>query len=472
MFDAYVAFQAKLRPTAFALITPQRWATYGELDADVNRFAAGLRDLGVTRERGVVSIRIANDYLTHVVLLALARLGVVSSPHDDPSPDLRLVLAEAAGPGELALTADWLKATGRAEPRPVTPVRIGPDELIRVMLSSGTTRTARRVPRTWRMLESNTRTCAATYCAGKPGRWVCLTGMSTGLGQSMTLAAWSLGEASVADYTPGQLAESLEALRPSIVGVTPSFLRQLLAELPAGLGVQAGLRIVSTGGLLAPSLAREARLRLASEILITYGAAETGGSTMADGAWLEDHPGAVGHPVPNVRVEVVDADGRPAAPGEQGEIRIFSDRQSDGYLGDPEATAQVFRDGAFYPGDLGRLLPDGLLLIDGRVDDRMVVDSIKFLPDVLEEVALAYPGVRDAAAYAAPDARGIDVCWLAVAADADLDREGLARHIARSSVPLPTVRFAWIEAIPRNAGGKIERRRLREETIAVLGGGR
>src|SRR5690242_9131972 len=98
MFDAYVAFQAKLRPTAFALVTPHRWATYAELNADVDRFAAALRGLGVTRERGVVSIRIGNDYLTHVVLLALARLGVVSSPFDDPAPDLQLVTAEATLP--------------------------------------------------------------------------------------------------------------------------------------------------------------------------------------------------------------------------------------------------------------------------------------------------------------------------------------------------------------------------------------
>jgi acyl-coenzyme A synthetase/AMP-(fatty) acid ligase len=468
MFDAYVAFQAKVRPTAFALITPQRWATYAEMDADVNRFAAGLRDLGVTRERGVVSIRIANDYLTHVVLLALARLGVVSSPFDDPAPDLALVAAEQAGAGELALTADWLAWTYRAEPRPVEPVRVGPDELIRVMLSSGTTRTARRVPRTWRMLEGNTHTCALTYCAGRPGRWVCLTGLDTGQGQAMTLAAWSLGETLVADYAPGQLAQSLEALRPSIVGLTPSFLRQLLAELPSGFAVRADLRVVSTGGILSPSLARETRLRLAPEILITYGAAETGSTVMGDAAWLETHAGSVGYAVPNVRVEVVDAEGKAVPPGETGEIRVFSDRQSEGYLGDAEATARAFRDGGFYPGDLGRLLPDGMLLVEGRVDDRMDLGGIKFLPELLEEVALACPGVKDAAAYAAPDGTGTDVCWLAVVAAEGFAREGLARHIAASDRVLPPVRFAWIEAIPRNAMGKAERRRLREETVAVL----
>ena len=471
MFDAYVAFQAKIRPTAFALVTPQRWATYAELDADVNRFAAGLRDLGVTRERGVVSIRIGNDYLTHVVLLALARLGVVSSPFDDPAPDLQLVTGEATEPHQLALTADWLARTFDDEPRPVAPVRWASDDLARVMLSSGTTRTARRVPRTWRMLEDNTRTCALTYCAGKPGRWVCLTGMDTGLGQAMTLAAWSQGATLVADYSAAQLAGSLEALKPSIVGLTPVFLRYLLASLPQDVIAQPGLRIVSTGGVLPPAVAREARLRLAAEIVISYGAAETGSATMADGAWLDSHAGCAGYAVPGVRIEVVDDQGRPAGHGEQGEIRIVSDRESTGYLDDPEATARAFRDGAFYPGDLGRRLADGMLLVDGRVDDRMDLGGLKFLPDLLEDVALDYPGVRDAAAYAAPDAAGMDVCWLAVVADDDLDRAGLAEHLAAKD-RLPAVRFAWTESIPRNAMGKIERRHLREETMAALGIGR
>lgn len=468
MFDAYVAFQARLRPTAYALITPQRWATYAELDADVDRFAAGLADLGVRRERGVVSIRIANDYLTHVVFLALARLGVVSSPFDDPSPDLQLVVGEAGEARQLPLSPAWIEATFRAEPRPVTPVRCDPNALGRVMLSSGTTRTARRVPRTWRMLEDNTRTCALTYCAGKPGRWVCLTGMDTGLGQAMTLAAWSQGSTLVADYTAAELALSLEALRPSIVGLTPIFLRHLLSSLPPGLGVQPGLRIVSTGGVLPAAVARETRLRLASEILISYGAAETGSATMADGAWLEEHPGCAGYAVPGVRVEVVDDAGQPAPPGQQGEVRIISDREAVGYLDDPKATAAAFRDGAFYPGDVGRLSADGLLMVDGRMDDRMDLGGMKFLPDLLEEVALAYPGVRDAAAYAAPDAQGMDTCWLAIVADSGLDRQGLAEHVAARPA-MPTPRFAWTESIPRNAMGKIQRRRLREETVAALG---
>ena len=104
-----------------------------------------------------------------------------------------------------------------------------------------------------------------TYLAGKPGRWACLTGLNTGLGQAMTLAAWSQGETIVADYAPSLLSEQLEALQPSIIGLTPIFLRQLLAAHPPQAGAQPGLRIVSTGGVLPSYLARETCLRLSNE---------------------------------------------------------------------------------------------------------------------------------------------------------------------------------------------------------------
>ena len=132
MFDAYVTFQARLRPHAMALITPERWATYAELEADVNRFAAALRNLGITPARGVVALPIRNLYLKHVVFLALARLGVVSSPADDPDADLYLVDAEEPrGAKGLALTGAWVAGALEAEPAPVAPVRGTPcDETI------------------------------------------------------------------------------------------------------------------------------------------------------------------------------------------------------------------------------------------------------------------------------------------------------------------------------------------------------
>jgi acyl-CoA synthetase (AMP-forming)/AMP-acid ligase II len=140
-----------------------------------------------------------------------------------------------------------------------------------------------------------------------------------------------------------------------------------------------------------------------------------------------------------------------------------------GYLdGAPEA-GQAFRHGGFYPGDLGRLREDGLLFIEGRVDDRMNLGGHKIMPGVVEEVAMGCPGVRDAVAFAAPDEAGVDQCWLAVVQGEGFERERLAAHLDQLRESVWPIRFAWTEAIPRNAMGKAERRRLRDETLAALG---
>jgi acyl-CoA synthetase (AMP-forming)/AMP-acid ligase II len=150
-------------------------------------------------------------------------------------------------------------------------------------------------------------------------------------------------------------------------------------------------------------------------------------------------------------------------------VRIRGARVATAYIGDAEASADAFRDGGFYPGDIGRLGADGVLIIEGRADDRMNLGGFKLMPGVVEAVALECPGVTAAAAFAAPDERGLDCCWLAVVRGPDFDRQRLVDHLAASPVELPDIRFAWTEAIPRNAMGKIERRRLRQEAAAALG---
>jgi acyl-CoA synthetase (AMP-forming)/AMP-acid ligase II len=138
-----------------------------------------------------------------------------------------------------------------------------------------------------------------------------------------------------------------------------------------------------------------------------------------------------------------------------------------GYIGEPEATAERFRDGWFYTNDVGRRLPDGRIVLEGRADERMNLGGGKFMPGVLEAAALECAGVRDCAAFAAPDEAGLDVCWLAVVADPAFDRAGLVPHLARYP-NLPPPKFAWIDAIPRNAMGKVERTKLRDLLLAAI----
>ena len=82
--------------------------------------------------------------------------------------------------------------------------------------------------------------------------------------------------------------------------------------------------------------------------------------------------------------------------------------------------------------------------------------------------ALACAGVRDVAAFAVPNAAGLEDCWLAVVADPGFDRDDLAPHLSGYK-GLPPNRFAWVDEIPRNAMGKVERTKLRDALLAALG---
>ncbi len=469
MFDAFVAFQARMQPRAMAILSPERQSTYAELDADVNRFANGLTALGVTPADGVISIDEGN-YLKCVIVLALARMGIASSPGNDEAADILISDRDRPGPPRgLWLTDEWVAATLASDAQRFTAPPKAPDMLGRVMLSSGTTKTPRRVGLSWRMVDAGVRSVAATYGAGRAGRWIPFTGIESIMGFHISLACWAAGGTLVVGVEGPDLPKALETLQPGLLGFTPTFLRTLLRDLPPDFVVQPGLRLVVGGGALPQSVAREARLRLSPDLKIIYGATECSGAASADATLLETTPGIAGYAAPGVRVLVVDADGAPLPAGVQGEVRIEAERAACSYIDDPVETAAAFRNGGFYPGDLGRMTADGLLVIDGRLDDRMNLGGHKFQPTTMDDVALDCPGVADAAAFAVPDAAGIDHCWLAVVQGEGFDRAMLLQQLQQHRPALPPVRFAFTDAIPRNAMGKVERQRLRDETMAALG---
>lgn len=465
MFDADLAYHARQRPRAPALITPGRRASYAELDAAVNRFANGLLGLGVTPERGVTAVETGSAYHRHVLLAALARLGVATTFPDDPAADLRL----SDGPGEpdeniLRLTDEWIEAVEASPPLPPRPPARSPEGLARVLRSAGPGADMRRVPLSWAMLAAEGRRCIVAYAAGRQGTWVLPAVAEPGRAYLQAALAWSLGAALAVDFPLAETPTLLERETPGLLIVTPHQLRLLLTVLPSAFRPIPDLRILVTDAGLPPAVTREARLRLTPDVQVIYDTPETGLAASGPASRLENTPGVAGWPVPGVEIEVVDADGGCVRDGVVGEIRIRNDRTCAGYLGSDAAPA----DGAFLTGDLGRRLSDGSLVIAGRLSERMTIGGVVVMPQLLENAALSHPDVRDAAAFAVPDAAGRIQCWMAIAPAEGLTRESLIAHLARSPQLLPEVRFAWTDAVPRDAAGRIEREALRAQVIAAL----
>lgn len=468
MFDAHLSFRARQQPRATAVVTPQGDISYEAFDADVSRFAQGLLDLGVTPGQ-VVSIRLSGAYLPNLALMALGRIGVASSPAHDPGADLRLTDAAPAPDAkvrQLHLTREWLAKTLSGPPPRLPRPNVDPLAIGRVMLSSGTTGAPRRVGLTWRRIELGNYVALSVYGHGRRGVWIPLTGPDSMMGHSQILAAWTVGAAVLTGAAPQDLPAYMERLEPGVVAATPKHLREALAVLPPDYAPRPGWLATTGGSVLPLPLAREVRQKLASDLRILYGATEVGLSLTGDAAGLETAPDLLGWPAPGAELQVVGDDGNPVPDGEQGELLIRGERMAAGYLDDPEGTAERFGDGWFRTRDLVRRLPDGRFVMDGRIDDRMNLGGVKFMPQRLETPALDCPGVRDAAAFAVPDDRGVDQVWLAVSAAPGFDRDSLVAHLAKTP-GLPPLRFAWIDEIPRNAMGKVERGKLRDALLAA-----
>lgn len=133
-----------------------------------------------------------------------------------------------------------------------------------------------------------------------------------------------------------------------------------------------------------------------------------------------------------------------------------------GYLGNPEATAETIVDGWVRTGDVGRLDDGGFLFLEDRVKDMIITGGENVYSPEVERVVAEFPGVAEVAVIGVPDDRwGEQV--KAIVADEQLDAEKLMEfcreHLAHYKCPRSV---DVVEALPRNATGKILKRSLRE----------
>ncbi|MDO6415160.1 fatty acid--CoA ligase family protein [Sphingomonas sp. BIUV-7] len=454
MFDAYVAHHARLRPTAPAIVTAAGATSFATFDAEITRTAILLRTLAGGTDRPV-AVEIENVRLNWLVTLALARLGLPSAPGADRDCPLRISDRAAADPTLLIGEREIAAILSGPVPMLARPAR-APEDCGRILLSSGTTGQEKRIALSWRMIDASIRNVPVTYGA-MPGPWLTATGNHTILGFVLALGCWGLGEALLMPDRPLDGAQ-LRALRPRLVAMTPGQLDHLLDDLPADMPRQS-VRVVTGGGPMPPRLLARTRRALTEDLMSVYGASECGAVAVATPALCDRVPWAAGVVLPGVTVEIVDESGDAVAVGALGHVRIRSDRTANAYL---RGEADAFREGWFWPGDLGRLDTQGVLCLEGRADDLMNLGGQKVLPAWIEAAALTAPGVREAAAFSLIDDDGWERCWLAFAVEDGFEEQALGEALRPQLAAAERISWLHVDRLPRNAMGKIERNRLRD----------
>jgi malonyl-CoA/methylmalonyl-CoA synthetase len=257
-------------------------------------------------------------------------------------------------------------------------------------------------------------------------------------------------------------AEALfEEFQPTLFFAVPTIYVRLL-ELPDSAARRIGRRMrlfVSGSAPLPVSVFEAFRAKFGHAILERYGMTETL-MTTSNPYEGERRPGTVGRPLPGVAVRIVGPDGRDVPEGRVGELLVRGPAVFAGYWRQPEATAAAFADGWFRTGDLGERSADGTVTLRGRASDLIITGGFNVYPLEIEEVLLGQPGVLEAAVVGAPDERRGErpVAFFAGDASEAALEAACREQLATFKVPAAFVR---VEALPRNALGKVQKDRLR-----------
>jgi malonyl-CoA/methylmalonyl-CoA synthetase len=179
--------------------------------------------------------------------------------------------------------------------------------------------------------------------------------------------------------------------------------------------------------------------------------------------------GSVGLPLEGIEVLVTGADEKPAPPGEVGSVRLRGPNLFREYWGRPEATRAAFIDGWFDTGDLGLRDAAGFLTLVGRKNDLIITKGYNVYPQMVERVINACPGVKESAVFGVPDERrGERVVAAVVRGEPTLEETGLRSFLEERLVDYQRpVEVLFVDALPRNAMGKVLRRELRDGFLQV-----
>ncbi|MBL4590790.1 MAG: AMP-binding protein [Phycisphaerales bacterium] len=268
-----------------------------------------------------------------------------------------------------------------------------------------------------------------------------------------------------ARFMPKKIVESIRKNRPTVFLGIPSMYNALLTVKSATKEDFQSLRIALSGGEPLPDdVSRRFHERFGIKISEGYGMTETSPVT---NVFLpgEIPVGSVGRALPGVIERVVDpATGDILPPDTDGELRIAGPNVMSGYFNLETETKEAFDEHGFLrTGDIARIDPDGFLFITGRIKEMMIVGGENVFPREIEEVLDAHPSVHASGVTGLHDPmRGeVPVAFVEIEEECSVDSDALKvwcrERLAGYKVPK---RIEIVQELPRNATGKIVRRRL------------
>ncbi len=483
--------QARRNPDALALIAGTDRVSYGQFVANAAATAQALpvpaAADSAALEASVVAVCLPRGVAQLTAVLAVLIAGHAYLPVEPDLPaDRALALIRAAG-ARAVLTSAELRPrfadldvplmepltapAGSALPAPPEPVA---DRPAYVMYTSGSTGTPKGVLVGHDAVDNRLSWGARTYPSRPEDRFLFKTAF--GFDISVTEMFWPLRSGLplvIADpggqRDPAYLAELIRTHRITTVHFVPSLLGAFLAE-PAAVSCRGIVRrVFCSGETLPEALLARCREVLGVPVQNQYGPTET---TIEVTAWDPDrHPGrpiAIGRPVDNSWVRVLDERQRELPIGASGELCVGGRQLALGYLGQPALTAEKFLTAAggermYRTGDQVRWGHDGELISLGRLDDQVKIDGRRVELGEISATLELHPDVTDAAVVFRPDRQGpgrLVGYYVPRAGQAPEDLHGYLR--SRLPEYMTPAALIALDKLPVTSNGKLDRAALPE----------
>ena len=491
-----------------AVVTDDRSFTFAELHDEVRRTAAAIAGLGVepgdrvaiwspntwhwvvaclaVHYAGAVVVPIntrytaeeAADILVRTqapLLIAMGRfLGTdrVANLDRKALPALRHIVRIPVE-GDRAGSGGWDEfVAGPQIPMSELDARaaaVRPDDISDVLFTSGTTGRSKGVLCAHRQSLSASAAWAACGQLSSTDRYLCINPFFHNFGyKAGILACLQTGATLIPQLTfdPERAMRAVQEHRITVLPGPPTVYQALLDHPARRAHDLSSLRFAVTGAATVPVVLIE---RMQSEldfdiVLTAYGLTEASGfGTMCS---PDDDPVTVattcGRPIAGFELRI------DASAGAAGEVLLRGPNVMLGYLDDPQATAAAIdADGWLHTGDVGTVDEAGNLRITDRLKDMFICGGFNVYPAEIEQVLARLDGVADAAVIGVPDDRLGEVgqAFVVRRPGALIDEESVIaytrRHLANFKTPRSVV---FLDALPRNAGGKVVKPTLRKMT--------
>jgi len=479
-----------------AIILPEQdiRVSYGALRAQVQAVAEQLAAAGVARGERVASA-LPNGLPAIVSFLAASIAGTAAPLNPAYKEDefrfyledtsAKVLILPPEGADEARRAADGrvpilgfdvdasgtVSLTGVIGRKPVAAPAV--DDVALVLHTSGSTGRPKRVPLKHANLSISAQNVARSYDLTAEDVSLCVMPLFHVHGLvASTLATLSTGGTVVvpAKFSPLSFWRVARDHGVTWYSAVPTLHQLLLARAgepvdgpgTPGRSKRAGterLRFIrSCSAALPPQVMYGLEEAFGAPVLEAYGMTEAAHQMASNPLPPADHkPGSVG-PGTDVRISIMDKEGRHLAQGEQGEVVIQGPNVIRGYENNPEANATSFVDGWFRTGDQGYLDADGYLHLVARIKELINRGGEKISPREIDEVLLTHPAVAEAVCFGVPHGTwGEEVAAAVVLRDAASEADLLAYCRERLADYKRPKQIHITDAIPRTATGKIQR---------------